>query len=784
MDFWHILSRNFRFCFRNKWLTSINIAGLGIGLAVTMFLWMYLDFELSYDSGFKDAGRIYRMLSVWEEDGEKENLPLCLKELGERLGKDIPGVEEVAQLYQDSKVMSKWEGVERFNFQGYQVDPSFFRIFDFEKVYGNLDGIFSTPSQCVLTLSAAEKLFGKGSDPTGKFLNDGGGEPCRIVAVIADLPGNTHFRFDYLTNISAKVADYGGLEFFTYLKIQKGIDVREAKEKCNLLNKKLLTGAFSDESKARFGSVIEPLTSLHTSTLAYFDLTPTNKLSGLIFVILVGILVLGIALSNFISLFMIQGEKRSLEVGIRKVGGASRGKIARMLLGETFLITFFAFILAIALFVLLSGWLSGLLNISIPPVAWQVGETWLQFIVFYLVTALCAGLYPAWNLSRYRPAELIGKSVVRKFRLTVASVIIQFSIVIFCISALWVILKQLDYVMKQPFGYETKDIMCYYVGMNQIQGKSIIAELSKYPFILDAGIAQSVVEDEASGAGIRRPDQSGKEESSVDEHRIGVGYLETLGIPLLAGHPFSGNIENDRSGIILSEAVVKSLQLQEPVVGKKVLRQGEEFTVVGVAGDTRYGSARRGIGKVVYTSYSDSFYRLYVRFEPGKREETAGAVKAVLSESFPGTQAEMSYLCDTIAYNYAQDQIMVRTLRVGVVLAVILALLGLVALCGFVARQKSKEISIRRISGADVDDIIGHMVRYILLRIIPAVPVGVMGSYWVMDNWLNQFKFAIVIPWWIYGITIAIILFSVTVVVIFRSWETATANPVKALKSK
>lgn len=784
MNFFRAFCRTVRFCFRNKSLTFINIFGLGMGLAVTMFLLVYLSFELSYDRHFSDSDRIYRVLSIWEEENETEYLPICLRDFSARVTQDIPEVEAVAQLFRADKVLRRVDKPEEFNFIGYNVDSLFFKVFDFKKVYGELEGIFTEPGQCVLVRSAAEKIFGKGVNPVGQYLDVGGKQACRIVAVIEDVPFNSHFKFGVLSSMPSNVEAYGGLEFFTYLKFREDIDIPGAVDKCDALNKKLLEDLFASDV-ARFGSVTEPLASLHTSTLADFDLSPTNKLSGLFFVILVGVLILGIAISNFISLFMIQGEKRSLEVGIRKVGGASRWQIVGMLFGETLLITFLAFALALALFCFLSESLAGLLNIYIPHLSWNSWDIWVGFAWLYVVTVLCAGSYPAWNLSRSQPVELIGKSVVRKFRLTVASVIVQFSVVIFCVSALWVVMRQLDYVMKQPFGFATENVMCFYARMNRAQGASISAELLTHSCVLGAGLSRGAVDDQDSGGGIRRVGQSEREEISVNERNIGIGYLEALEIPLLAGRGFTGQAENDQADVILSETAVKALQLDEPVVGRKViLANGDVFTVIGVARDCRYGSARRGIGKVIYSSYRDVFYRLYVRFRPGEYKEAREVTEAALKKHFPEILVGMSFLKDDIALNYTQDRLVARMLEYGVILTVVLALLGLVALCGFVARQKSKEISIRRVSGAYIDDILIYMLRYILWRIIPAIPVGVAVSYFVMSRWLSEFQFAITISWWIYGMTIMVILLSVAAVVFLRSWKIATTNPVEALKSE
>lgn len=782
MNFFRAFCRSVRFCFRNKSLTFINIFGLGMGLVVAMFLLVYLSFEFSYDKHFSDSDRIYRVLSIWEEGNEKEYLPVCLRDFSARVAQDIPEVEAVAQLLRADKVLRRVDKSEEFNFMGYDVDSSFFKVFDFEKIYGELEGIFTEPGQCVVVRSASEKIFGKGVNPVGQYVEEGEKQACRIVAVIEDVPLNSHFRFGVLNSMPSNVETYDGLEFFTYLKFRKNIDIPAAVDKCDALNKKMLEDQFASDV-ACFGSVTEPIASLHTSTLADFDLSPTNKLSGLFVVILVGVLILGIAISNFISLFMIQGEKRSLEVGIRKVGGASRWEIVSMLFGETLLITFLAFALALVLFCFFSGYLASLLNIYIPHLSWNSGDIWVGFIWLYVVTVLCAGSYPAWNLSRSQPAELIRKSVVRKFRLTVASVIVQFSVVIFCVSSLWIVMRQLDYVMKQPFGFETENMMCFYAGMNRAQGASISTELLTHSCVLGAGLSLGPVDNPNSGGGIRRIGQSKREEISVDECNIGVGYLEALEIPLLAGRGFTGQAENDQADVILSEAAVKALQLEEPVVGRKViLCNGEESTVIGVTRDCRYGSARMGMGKVIYSSYRDVFYRLYVRFRPGEYKEAREVVETVLKKHFPGIPVSMSLLKDDIACNYIQDRLVARTLEYGVILTVVLALLGLVALCGFVARQKSKEISIRRVSGAYIDDIITCMLRYILWRVVPAVPVGIAASYLIMKHWLNEFQLAMVIPWWIYGATIIIILLAVVAVVVLRSWKAATANPVEALK--
>ena len=773
-------SRLFRTAFRNKGLTCINIFGLGVGLAVALFLMVYLPFEFSFDKHFKDGGRIYRVRSVWNEGKEVTNYPINFGILAPTLMKEVPEVETASRLYTFGDMDLHVENGEKIKVNTYQVDSSFLQIFSFKLLAGNLDGALDEPNTCVITRSTADRFFGVESNPVGKSLNEDKGSSMEIKAVIEDIPLNTHFRFDLLT----KLPDYGwgGLEYYTYVKFRPGVDYAVAAAKCNEINKNLLSTRFANYD-SQFESITEPLADIHTATKSAFDLSPTASKSNLIFIIIVTIFILAIALSNFISLYIIQGEKRATEISVRKTNGAERSSIMKMLFGETTLVTIIAFGLAIVLYYSFSGVFARLINFNLPREVGVTGMMWIYFVLLFLGVTLIAGVYPAYYLSRFNPIELVRKTVMRKYKLTATSVVIQFSVVIFCISALFVVFRQLDFMKKMPLGFDADNVMAVGIVTDVKQYEGLRSDLLQYPSIVNVAISQGHPLNGCSGQGLRRTDQSEKESVTIDERRAGPGYFQVYGIPILEGRELKYEGMMDSASIVLTETTLAALDLEDPL-GKKVMFNGMSMTVVGIAKDIHYGSARQKIGRLVYTAYHPRFWMMGVRYQPGRFQEAKTALATVLEKHFHGDPYGVMLLRDVVNNQYWQDEVTSRILMSGTVLAIILALLGLMALMGFVAHQKRKEIGVRRVMGAQIGTIVYDLNRYVLIRILPAVPIGIAFSYFAMYHWLQNFAYTISLSWWIFAGALLLTFVIVLLTLLYQSIHSATANPVDALKSE
>lgn len=781
MEKWFAFKRIFRAAFHNKGLTFINVLGLGIGLAVALFLLVYLNFEFSYDKHFKDKERIYRVLSVWKEGGEKVNYPINLGDLSPALVKEVPEVETASRLYAWGSMDLRYENGEKAPVRSYMVDSTFLNVFSFTPLYGSLEGALNSPNTCVITRSTADRFFGVGSNPVGKSLHyEAGKTSLEVKAVIEDIPQNTHFQFDLLT----KLPDFGwgGLEYYTYLKLRPGIDRKVAIEKCNKVNTDLLDTRFG-EFGAAFGSITEPLTELHVATRADFDLSVPVSKANLIFIIIVTSFILAIALSNFISLYIIQGEKRATEISVRKTNGAERKTIVGMLFAETMLVTSLAFVLAIGMYYSFAGMFAGLINFNMPRDVGVTGAMWTCFVLLFVLVSLIAGSYPAYYLSRFAPVELLRKTVARKYQLTAASVVIQFSVVIFCISALFVVWNQLNYMKKMPLGFNPDNVLTVNVGCSIHAYEGIHSDLLQYPEIVDVAMGQGHPFSGCSGQSLRRTDQTDKETISIDERRAGPGYFRTYEIPVIEGRELKYENRMDSTSILLTETTVAALGLQEPV-GKKVVFNGYPMMIVGVVKDIHYGSARTKIGRLVYTAYSNYSWMLGIRYQSGKYQQAKEIVAEVMKKHFEGVPYAAMQLRDIANNMYKQDEITSRILMSGTLLAIVLALLGLVALMGFVAHQKRKEISVRRVMGAQVGAIVFDLNRYILIRILPAAPVGIALSYFVMYRWLQNFAYSVSLSWWIFGVALLLTFVIVLFTVLYQSIRSATANPVEALKTE
>lgn len=779
MNFIQTFGRLCRAAFRNKGLTFINIFGLGTGLAVALFLLLYLQFEFSYDRHFKDADRIYRVLSVWKEDA---NHPINLDVLASTLAKEVPEVETASRLYTWGTMNLKYENGEAAPVKSYMVDSSFLDIFSFTPVCGNLEGALNSPNTCVITRSTADRFFGVGSDPVGKSLQYASYQvSLEVKAVIEDIPQNTHFRFDLLTKLPE--FGYGGLEYYTYLKLRPGADPAAAAEKCNKINVNLLDARFGDSFDASFESITEPLTEIHTATRASYDLSAPASKSNLIFIVVVTLFILAIALSNFISLYIVQGEKRATEISVRKTNGAERRTIVGMLFAETTLVTSAAFLFAIMLYNTFAGMLAGLINFNMPEEVGISGTMWGCFAALFVAVSLVVGGYPAYYLSRFSPVDLIQKSVTRKYKLTAASVVVQFSVVIFCISALFVVWRQLDYMKKMPLGFNPDNVLAVGVGGNIRTYEGIRSDLLQYPEITEVAMGHGHPFSGCSGQSLRRMDQTDKESITIDERRSGPGYFRTYEIPVLEGRELKYENRMDSAGILLTETTLAAIGLEDPV-GKKVMFNSKPMTVVGVAKDIHYGSARTKIGRLVYTAYATYFSILGIRYQPGEYQQARAHVAEVMKKHFEGVPYAAVQLRDVADNMYSQDEITSRILMSGTVLAILLALLGLMALMGFVARQKRKEISIRRVFGAQVSSVVYGLNRYVLVRILPALPIGVGLGYYAMHRWLQNFAYAIELSWWLFGGALLLTVVIVLLTLLYQSIRSAMTNPVDALKTE
>lgn len=772
----------FRAAFKNRWLAATGIAGLAMGLAAAIFLLSYFTFELSYDKHYPKIDRIYRALTVWISNGETPDYhSICLRSIKPRL-EAIPEVERVAQLYDLGNPMATKSNGEKLELgRTFMVDSIFLSIFDAKRVYGKVDLSSLAPGKVVLVRSEAERLLGKG-DPVGKTI-EMAKQNFTISAVVEDPPLNTMLRYKALVGEVGGYFDmFGGLEFRTFVLFKEGVNTDAAIKKCNAVNKEELSKKFSD-SKDTFDGLMEPFSKAHYASKSLYDLGRVADYKILLFLLVVVLFVLGVAITNYINISIIRGEERAKEISIRKANGADRWMVVLMLLKESAVIVSVAFVLAFALLYLLGDYITSFLDIRMPEhfVVQPIFYPWI--IGLFILTVAVSSLYPALYLSKCSPMELQRNSVKRRHRLTLSSVVLQFTAVVFCLVSLTVVGCQIHYFKNLPLGYDVNGVYTVVLPerVDYSKAAAIVDDLQKSPIVISASASDHFPFWGCSGQGLRKAGD--KDVTEVSERRCDANYFSTYKMKLLEGRVFSQNIKADSASVILSKKAVSEFNLDHPV-GAQMLLNDRPVKVVGVVDNIHWGSAEGGVSVDIYDIGWDGFLQVSVRVNPKTGEAGKKHIEQVLKRHFPMTPIKIGTASDYVKDSYNSEQGVFNIIASGAVMAIILALIGLIALSRFVAKQKEREVAVRKTLGASVADVVSVITRYVLIRILPAIPIGAVLAYYVMQRWLSSFVYRIDIEWWMFAAAIVLTLILAFVVVIGQTLKTACINPVSVLRKE
>ncbi|WP_320054085.1 FtsX-like permease family protein [uncultured Acetobacteroides sp.] len=777
-----MMKHTLKAAFRDRGITLTSIAGLAMGLAAAIFLLTHLVFEFSYDKHHSKIDRIYRPLSIWKENGgDATYFSICLRSLKQKL-ESVPEVEKVAQLYDLGDPMATKSGGEMVALgRTFMVDSTFISIFDARPVYGTLCAKSLQPNSLILVRSEAQRIFGSG-DPVGKSLVVEK-EPCVVAAVVEDQPLNSMFQYKVLVGMHPKrIEGMQGLEFPTYVLFKKGVNIADAANKCSKVAAADLAARFPDRELA-YSCEMEPFARVHYSTKANYDLVKAMDGINLVFLVVVVLFLLGIAITNYINLSIIKGERRAKEISIRKANGADRRIILWMLMEESLVVTTLAFALGFALLYLFGDFASSFFDVNLPKKFLLNPAFYPWIAVVYLFAVVASSVYPAMYLSKCSPIELQRNSVKRRHRLTVSSVVLQFTAVVFCLTSITVVWLQMRFEKNLPLGYRVDGVLTVVMPENVDKARmaAIVDELKKSPLVISASASDHVPFAGCSGEGLQKPGESMI--YSVDERRCDANYFDTYNIRIVEGRGFTGNVGQDSTSLVLSQETVKSLQLHNPV-GTTLLLNGRPMQVVGIAANIRWGSARRGVASHIYNTGWGTFGQLSIHADPKRMPEASKYIKSVLDRYYPSAPLTFTKASDWVDGFYSSDRSIFNIIVSGAVMAILLALMGLVALSRFVARQKEREVAVRKVLGATIGETVWSMIRYVLVRILPALPLGFALAYYAMHRWLMSFAIRIDMEWWMFAGAIVLTLLLALVIVAAQTFRTAMVNPVTVLRKE
>ena len=773
---------------RSPMLLFVNLPGLAIGLAAFLLLMIYVVHETGFDQHFPTKSSVYRLYITIIEDNATQTYPICPRSAYTEIPAEIPEIEKACQIYREWQVILVKEEAQYTINNMLFVDPEFFEVFGLELLQGEKAQALQGSHQLVLAQSVAQKIFG--DKPCLNEILSIWGEDYQITGVIADLPKTTHFQFGALGSMKTldPEKNFGGLEVFTYFLLDENSHPKIVEQKIADRNNKIVSDIFNAQN-VTIRSGIEPLTDLHLHTKADFDLSPKGSMRQIILVAVLAAFILLIAIINFINLYIFQGEKRLLEIGIRKSYGATPASLRRMFYLETALIILPAFGLALLLAQAGISYFSKLMGVDlsfqdiISPINIAVMFGFLVLLVFL------AGSYPAHFLSRLPLIDAVKggiKSVHRKKWLSVFSVVVQFFISILLIVSLLVFHGQIAYMKNIPLGFNPEGV----VGISNfnvpIAGKAdaIKQELQQLTFVKQLGSSGHFMGGGVSGQGVYLFGQSEENSKSINQYRVQPGFCEVMELQLAAGRFFRDTPE-DRSTIILNQAAAKMLGLDEPVGQSLIMNGDEPLKIIGVVEDFYYNeNAGQKIEPLCLTVSVNEVNVLYLKISGEFTQDKRVAVAKVFHDFLPDYQFSSFSLSDRFAGKYAQEERFFSMVLSGTILAILLSFVGMFALSGYNVERRTKEIGIRKVHGSSTFQVslklLTDILIWVILAMIPAFLVAFIAMRQVLMNFVNKVSLSPL--YFLLGGIIALTI--ATMAILYKTIAAANQNPVKSLRDE
>lgn len=785
---------------KNKGYSAINVGGLALGMAVTLIIGLWIQDELSHNSYFKNKdsiAQVFQSQTFNQETGTGPAIPRPLEKV-------------LRDGYADNfkhLVMSSWNISRylRYKEKSLSKTGNFMQreapeMLDLKIIKGEKDGLRELNS-VMLSESVSHALFGN-EDPIGKTLKVNNQYDVMVSAVYEDIPFNNSFNdVEFLMPWDKMIAtqewmknaedQWGNNSFQMFVQIADNSTMEKVTEA--ILNVK----KNANEDTAEFNPQIFLFPMKDWYLRGNFE--NGEQVGGRIKYVwlfgIIGAFVLLLACINFMNLSTARSEKRAKEVGIRKSIGSQRNQLINQFLSESFLVVLFAFIIAVII-VLLS--MNGFNDLSKKEISfpWNSTNFWVVSLVFITITALVAGSYPALYLSSFRPVDVLkgtftsGKyaGLPRKIL-----VVLQFTVSVAFIIGTVIVMQQINFAKNRPVGYDKVGLVQIPTFSQDFEGKY---DLMRSEF-LNSG---AVIEMSASSSPTTQIwsnrsgfDWEGKPEGFQEDlawTEVTPEYVKSLGMKIVDGRDFSREFATDSNAVLINRTAVKYMGIKDPV-GKFLKDDDEEdpgppLKIIGVVEDMITQSPYEPVKQGVYVfdkHGNSSFYNL--RLNPNQSaSQNMAIIENVFKEHFPNLPFQYDFVDDEYGEKFAAEERIGTLSGIFTALAILISCLGLFGLTSFVAEQRTKEIGVRKVLGATVFNVWNMLSKDFLKLVIISCFIAIPISYYVMNGWLQDYPYHVILEWWIFAFAVIGSLAITILTVSFQAIKAANANPVKSLRTE
>jgi putative ABC transport system permease protein len=767
------LKISWRYLVKNRIFTIINTIGLSLGMFCVIIILLWINYETGFDKFHKNYDHLYRVVNNW---GDEKDV-CCPGSLAKYLKDNFPEVENAATYSVSSNIKLTYKNESHWVTGGI-ADSSLFKMFSFPLAYGNTRNIFPEPNSAIITRDLAMTFFGQ-ENPLGKQMTmefEDMEIDMTISGIVDQIPENSSLQFDFL--ISSAIAPSG---YYNWTNNWPDIFVQiEGNSPSDELSKKITDAAKIHDSNAINTFELKPFAQEHLYNLNGGGLINYVRIFSLI-----AIIVLLMACFNYINLSTAQQITRQKEIGLRKVLGSSKRFIQKQFMGEVFIISFTAFVIALLGAKLFMPLLNHLLNIntnfSLSP------AICLSLLSVMILTAFVSGIYPALHLASLNPLNAIySKNTIRqgkKITLRKVVVISQFTFTIILIISLIGVFKQLHYIQNKDLGFNKDGILIIPLqGKTRNQCQLIKEELLKNPDVVNvAGTSFHPVMQEGETSFVDYKNNPEKKVSTKFNY-VDYDYLSTFNIKMKEGRFFSKDFADQSSTFfVVNEELVKNMGMDDPIGNQMTLFGDKSGTIIGIMRNFHNESLHSKIREYTLMLGNDFNY-LSVKVKSQNISKTIDFIGKKLKDIEPSFLFSYHFLDDEIKGKYFRDLLIGKLTIIFAILSIAISLLGLVGLILFTINQHTKEIGVRKVFGAMVSDILiklnSDFIKWIIMSFVIATPVSVV----VINKWFKNFAYKTEVSWWIFLIAGVSVLSITLLIVSIQSWSAANKNPVETLK--
>ncbi|MEP1095330.1 MAG: ABC transporter permease [Cyclobacteriaceae bacterium] len=801
-----MLKSHFKISWRNlkhqKMYTGINVFGLVLSTVICLNIAFYVSDELSYDKFHPEYENVHRITVSIKAAGGVYNEAGTQFPMAEALREDYPGIKKTVRLFKPLRDPLLIQGDRKYTEERFFLaDPDFFTFFGYPLIAGSPEEALREPNSIVLSERMAEKYFGK-EDPLGKLITYNDRQLLKVTGIVGESDLNSHIKFDFVSPLQFQLNQWqevSGTEgrenkwywtgAWTYLRFS---DVTE-KQKVLTDLPNFVLNHFPEKWRNESKLDLQRIDEIHLNSDLLYEIEPNGSLANIKIFSIIGLVLLSIAIINFVNLILAQSMDRAKQIGIAKNLGASRANVMGQVLTETILICLFSGFIGLFLSYLTVPYLNAITGKSIDPTAYFTVLNFFVYLLLFIGLGIVSGIYPSIYLSKIGKISAVNNNVgggVSSSFVRELLVGIQFISSVILIISVIIINAQRDFIYSKNIGFDKENMLVVKARRDINQNfEAFKNELLKMSEVVNiSGITE--VPGEGMGSWRFVPEGGNRAEPVLMPHTsVGYDFVKTMNIEVASGRFFDKKFPADyNKAFVLNEEAVKSLGWGEDPIGKslelfgpgteKIIMKGQ---VVGILKDYHYESLHHPIKPAVF-SLAPRFGNYVIKFRTDQFPnfiERVESVWAGFSEKWP---LEYHLLDQKLAVQYSREEKLSQLINLAVAIALIIACIGIFGLSSFMIAKRTKEVGIRRVLGIRTSAIIMLLSRNFVIVVLIANVLAWPVAYIAMKGWLENFEYTVEIGWLAFLVATIITLVLSFAITSFHAIRVSKLNPVKSLR--